>query len=104
MQPEVLKGHVDLLLLATLERSPAHGYRVVEALRERSDGTFDLAEGTIYPALYRLERGGLIASRWHVVEGRRRRVYRLTREGETALRQRRHRWYEFADAMGVALA
>ncbi len=104
MQAEVLKGHVDLLLLATLERGPAHGYRVVELLRERSDGTFDLAEGTVYPALYRLERGGLVSSRWHVVEGRRRRVYRLTSAGETALGQRRRRWHEFADAMRVALA
>jgi PadR family transcriptional regulator PadR len=104
MQSEVLKGHVDLLLLATLADTPAHGYRVVEALRERSDGTFDLAEGTVYPALYRLERGGLIASRWHVVEGRRRRIYRLTKRGETALQRRRREWRAFADAMTVALA
>jgi PadR family transcriptional regulator, regulatory protein PadR len=103
MKPEVLKGHVDLLLLATLERAPAHGYRVVEALRERSQGAFDLAEGTVYPALYRLERGGLVTSRWQVVEGRRRRVYELTKAGRTALGQRRGRWFEFADAMGTAL-
>ena len=58
MEDETPKGHVDLLLLAVLEREPAHGYRIVEALRARSDGVFDLAEGTVYPSLYRLERQG----------------------------------------------
>ena len=82
MQSEVLKGHADLLLLAALESGPAHGYAIVEAIRSRSGGTFDLAEGTVYPALYRLERRGLLASDWvRAVGARRRRVYRLTRGG-----------------------
>ena len=59
MRSEVLKGHVDLLVLATLERGPLHGYGPVEELRDVSEGAFDLAEGTIYPALYRLEAAGL---------------------------------------------
>jgi PadR family transcriptional regulator, regulatory protein PadR len=104
MQPESVKGHVDLLMLATLATGPAHGYRIVEALRERSEGMFDLAEGTVYPALYRLERAGLVTSRWHVVEGRRRRVYRLTRSGQNALARRTQEWHAFAAAMTVALA
>jgi PadR family transcriptional regulator, regulatory protein PadR len=104
MRFEAWKGHVDLLVLAVLEREPAHGYRVVDALRERSDGVFDLAEGTVYPALYRLERSGLIRSRWQEVDGRRRRIYRLTRRGATALRQRRTGWYSFADAVGSVLS
>ena len=74
---EPLRGHVDLLLLSVLADAPAHGYALVETLREQSEGAFDLAEGTLYPALYRLERRGLVASRWKVVDGRRRRVYRL---------------------------
>lgn len=104
MRFEAWKGHVDLLVLAVLEGEPAHGYRIVDALRERSNGIFDLAEGTVYPALYRLERSGLVRSRWHEVEGRRRRIYRLTRRGATALRDRRASWQVFAEAVRSVLA
>ena len=99
MRSEVLKGHLDLLLLATLAAGPAHGYRVVDELRERSAGAFDLSEGTVYPALYRLERAGLLSSRWATVGGRRRRVYSLTRKGRRALTDRRHDWLSFAAAV-----
>jgi PadR family transcriptional regulator, regulatory protein PadR len=101
---EVFKGHVDLLVLAVLEHAPAHGYRVVEALRARSAGIFALAEGTVYPALHRLERSGLARSRWQTVDGRRRRVYRLTRAGTVALARRRRHWRAFADGMAAVLA
>jgi PadR family transcriptional regulator len=104
MRSEVLKGHVDLLLLAVLEDGPAHGYRIAEILRERSESVFDLADGTVYPALYRLEAGGLVSSRWHVVDGRRRRIYRLTHKGSATLARRRGEWRTFADAMSVVLA
>ena len=58
MSSEQLKGHLDPLVMAVLEGGPAHGYAIIEALRARSGGVFDLPEGTIYPALHRLERGG----------------------------------------------
>jgi PadR family transcriptional regulator, regulatory protein PadR len=99
MQSEVLKGHLDLLLLATLAAGPAHGYRVVDELRHRSAGAFDLSEGTIYPALYRLERAGLLSSRWASAAGRRRRVYSLTRKGRRSLADRRRDWASFAAAV-----
>jgi PadR family transcriptional regulator, regulatory protein PadR len=99
MQAEVLKGHLDLLLLATLAAGPAHGYRVVDELRRRSAGAFDLSEGTIYPALYRLERAGLLSSRWASAGGRRRRVYSLTRKGRRSLSDRRRDWASFAAAV-----
>lgn len=99
MATEALKGHVDLLLLSVLEAGPAHGYGLVEALRERSDGAFDLAEGTVYPSLYRLERRRLVASGWESVAGRRRRVYRLTRTGRAELERQRSDWREFTRAM-----
>ena len=67
MRPEVLKGHLDALLLAVLEDGPRHGYAVIEALREGSDGALDLPTGTVYPALHRLERAGLIRSDWETV-------------------------------------
>ena len=88
MQREVLKGHLDLLLLAAVADEPAHGYRLVELLKERSGGAFELAEGTVYPALYRLERQGLLTSAWSTVGGRRRRIYRLTRRGQGELKTR----------------
>ena len=103
MRSEVLKGHVDLLLLATLRQGPLHGYAVVEKLRDESEGAFDLAEGTVYPGLYRLERAGLLASRWTRAEGRRRRVYRLTRRGRAELDRERKEWKSFANAVESVL-
>jgi PadR family transcriptional regulator PadR len=93
-----LKGHLEMLLMATLEKTPAHGYLIVERLRERSDGEFDLSEGTIYPALYRLERDGRVTSTWSGT-GRRRRVYKLTRLGKLELEQARREWRSFAAAV-----
>jgi len=99
MRSEALKGHLDLMLLASLGSEPAHGYALVERLRERSGGTFDLAEGTVYPALYRLERAKLLSSRWTVAGGRRRRIYSLTRRGREALVSQRRDWVSFTVAM-----
>jgi len=92
-----LRGHLDLLLLATLHRTgPAHGYALITALRERSAGAFDLPEGTVYPALHRLERDGAVTSSWDADAPRKRRVYQLTRVGEAALAEKRTQWREFA--------
>ena len=96
MNRERLKGNLDLLLLSVLSAGPAHGYAIIAALRERSDGTFDLPEGTIYPALHRLENSGLLASTWADSQGRRRRVYALTSKGAAALAAERTRWRRFA--------
>ena len=104
MQTEVLKGHADLLVLAALADGPAHGYAVVEAVRARSAGAFDLAEGTVYPALYRLERQGLLESSWAETAPRRRRVYRLTRRGRGELARQREEWGRYVSAMQAALA
>jgi PadR family transcriptional regulator PadR len=103
MANDRLRGHVDLLLLSVLEREDAHGYRLAEAVRERSDGAFDLREGTIYPSLYRLERAGFVSSSWERVEGRRRRVYRLTHRGTEELARHRDDWRYFARAMEAVL-
>ena len=96
MNAETLKGHLELLLLAAVQPGPAHGYAIAEKLRTRSDGTFDLPEGTLYPALHRLERAGLLASRWSEVNGRRRRVYQLTAKGVKTLATRQGEWRDFA--------
>lgn len=95
-----LRGHLDLLLLATLRSiEPAHGYAVISAMRERSEGAFDLAEGTVYPALHRLERDSLVSSRWDDTAPRRRRVYELTPDGAAALAVKRRQWLDFAKGM-----
>src|SRR5256885_13847560 len=85
MRAETLKGHLDFLLLAIVADEPAHGYRIIEELKRRSAGTFDLPEGTVYPALHRLEHSGVLSSSWAAGSGRRRRVYRLTARGPRAL-------------------
>jgi PadR family transcriptional regulator PadR len=103
MRAELLKGHLDALLLAALEHGPRHGYAVMEALRASTGGQLDLPTGTIYPALHRLESAGLIKGSWSVVSGRRRRCYTLTTAGEQALSGRRSDWREFAAVIGAAL-
>ena len=100
---QALKGHLDVLLLAALEDGPRHGYAVKEVLREGSGGRFDLPTGTIYPALHRLEKAGLIAGSWSVVDGRRRRTYRLTPAGRRRLGTDRGTWREFAAAVTAVL-
>jgi DNA-binding PadR family transcriptional regulator len=102
-EAQALKGHLDVLLLATLEDGPRHGYAVKEALREGSGGRFDLPTGTIYPALHRLERASLITGSWSVVEGRRRRSYQLTAKGQRRLATERGNWREFATAVTALL-
>jgi DNA-binding PadR family transcriptional regulator len=88
-----------MLVLAALQSGPCHGYAVIESLRERSGGVFDLPEGTVYPALHRLEKQGLLASRWSSGTGRRRRVYRLTAAGKAALGQQVQAWTVFSRAV-----
>ena len=94
-----ISGHLDSLLLAILEDVPLHGYAVIEELRRRSDGTLDLPEGTVYPALYRLERARLLKSTWSSGSGRRRRVYSVTESGRRALAAERDDWLTFSAAV-----
>ncbi len=96
---QLLKGHLDLLLLSVLVDGPLHGYRIIESIRERSDAVLDLGEGTVYPALHRLERAGWLASAWSTEDGRRRRTYRLTPQGEREMARQRTEWRQFNTAM-----
>lgn len=103
MRAETLKGHLDGLLLVSLEQGPRHGYAIMEALRDGSGGQFDLPTGTIYPALRRLERAGLVHGVWAEAAGRRRRVYQLTAAGRRALATERGTWREFSAAVTALL-
>lgn len=104
MKPEELKGHLDALILATLAREPLHGYAVIEQLKARSGGELALPEGTIYPALHRLEADGLLSSVWSAGTGRKRRVYSITKRGEKELGIARTRWRAFSTTIEAVLA
>ena len=99
MATNQVKGSLDLLLMGVLQHGPAHGYAIISALRERSDGEFDLAEGTIYPALHRLEESGHITSSVALSNGRRRRTYSLTAPGRRAFAAQRKEWFGFVQSV-----
>jgi PadR family transcriptional regulator len=103
MRTDLLRGQLDALLLAVLSDGPRHGYAIVEELRGRTGGELHLAEGTLYPALHRLERDGLLESRWATDAPRRRRVYAVTPAGRAALADRRDEWRGFVRAVGAVL-
>lgn len=97
---ELIKGSVEHLILFLLSRRPMHGYLIIKELEERSGGYFKLSEGTIYPALHRLEREGFIEGRWErSPQGLERKVYRLTPKGEKVLEGREREWRGFIRAL-----
>nr|WP_228046919.1 helix-turn-helix transcriptional regulator [Saccharopolyspora sp. HNM0983] len=99
VKADALRGHLDALLLATLDGRALHGYAIIEALQERSGGALDLPTGTVYPALRRLERAGYVRSSWSTVGGRQRRTYQLTSAGAQELAAERRAWREFTSAI-----
>ena len=99
-QQEMLKGNTETLLLALLELEPMYGYRIVKEVEQRSSGYFAFKEGTLYPALHRLERANLVAGRWQDTPNNvRRRYYQITAKGRQALADRLKEWQLFARAM-----
>ena len=104
MRGEVIKNHLELLVLTALKAGPGHGYSIIRAIRDRSDGEFELLEGSLYPALHRLERNRLVTSSWSNVAGRKRRVYKLSQKGRAALEQQERDWRRFERAMNLVLA
>lgn len=103
MQSEQLRGHLSMLLLGVLDSGPAHGYAIIGALKEQSSGVLDLKEGAVYPALHRLEDGGLVASDWQVIDGKRRRIYSLTPKGKKALVQQHDGWLQLTQAVNAVV-
>jgi DNA-binding PadR family transcriptional regulator len=91
--------NLDLLLLVRLATGPMHGYGLIVALREESDGEFDYPEGTIYPALHRLEAEGLVVSSSMRADGRVRRVYTLTAQGRISTAARITAWRRYSEAV-----
>lgn len=104
MRTDNLRGHLDLVLLGTLAKAPGHGYAIIGSLKDQTGGVLDLPEGSVYPALHRLEDLGLVASEWDRVEGRRRRLYRLTAKGSEALAAEAKEWKRLSRSIETVLA
>src|SRR5688500_3779812 len=102
-----LRGHLETLILATLERRDAHGLEILRRLEEAGCGLLRLKEGSLYPALYRLESAGEVAAVWeaqpHGRRGARRRIYRLTAKGKRELARGRVEWQQFVRILGGIL-
>ena len=99
-QQEMLKGNTDTLLLALLDKEAMYGYQIVKEVDERSSGYFAFKEGTLYPALHRLEKAKLIEGRWEDTSNNvRRRYYLITDKGLQALTDRLSEWQRFTIAM-----
>ncbi|WP_026115717.1 PadR family transcriptional regulator [Nocardiopsis kunsanensis] len=103
MRQDAVRGHLDGLLLAVLESGPLHGYAIITAVQQRSSGVLELRTGTIYPALNRLERTGLLHSSWQSVGERPKRCYELTDAGRRMLSEERSAWESFTTAIGSVL-
>lgn len=101
MRGDALKGHLDYLILSILADNPLHGYAIIDELRRRSDEVIDVPEGTLYPALHRLEKAGLISATWNEANGRRRKSYRLTQNGTGQLVDERRAWSSFTSAVAA---
>ena len=103
-KPDALQGTLDLLVLKTLSRGPQHGYGIAAHLQAISDDVLRVEEGSLYPALHRMEQTGWIAASWHVTEnGRRARFYKLTRAGQQRLADEQQKWDRLTKAVGKVL-
>ncbi len=101
---ELLKGNTDSLLLCLISREPTYGYQIVRELEQRSNGYFRFKEGTLYPALHRLEREGLIEARWQILpNGQQRRYYYITEKGREVLAARLATWQDFSTAVKAVM-
>ena len=97
------KGTLPTLILEALVREPSHGSRIAQGIKERSKGVLDFKEGTLYPALHKLENEGLVESYEEVENGRLRRYYRITKSGRAVLAKDRAEWRDLSRAVTVIL-
>lgn len=101
---ELLKGSTDGLLLHLISQQPMYGYQIIKELDRQSGGYFRFREGTLYPALHRLERQGLLSSQWQRSPGgQERRYYTLTLRGQRVLEAKMAEWHSFSQAVNLVL-
>ena len=99
---DLMKGNIDSLLLCLMSQQPMYGYQIMRELEGRSRGYFRFKEGTLYPALHRLEKSGLIAGSWQAIPGgRQRRYYHMTDKGRRVLAEKTTQWRDFFAAMNM---
>ena len=97
MDSRLLTGTVDMLILEVVAGADSYGYQIAQTVLSRSAGRFELKEGSLYPALHRLQRQKMLTGYWvDTEEGRRRKYYRITARGKTALKAKRDEWDRFA--------
>ena len=102
MDSRLLWGTVDMLILEVVSRGPTYGYEIAQTVLDRSRGYFEITEGSLYPALHRLERQKLLEAFWKEADGRARKYYKLTPPGRKALAVRKEEWQKFTSGvMGV---
>ncbi len=101
---ELLKVNIDSLLLSLIGQKPMYGYQIIKELDKKSLGYFQFKEGTLYPALHRLEKKGLIGSTWESLpSGRQRRYYHITERGSGLLAEKKSEWLDFSAAMNLII-
>lgn len=101
---ELMKGSSESLLLCLVSQQPMYGYQIVKELDRKSQGYFKFKEGTLYPALHRLEEAGLIEGKWQLLpSGRQRRYYHITNKGRHLLAVKRNQWQDFFTAMNLII-
>jgi len=103
-QPDLLQGTLDLLILRTLDLGPRHGWSIAKRIQEMSREALRVNQGSLYPALYRLEDRGWVAAEWGISdEGRRAKFYRLTSAGRKQLGEEARQWRAFSAAVDLVL-
>ncbi|MFH0769019.1 MAG: PadR family transcriptional regulator [Chloroflexota bacterium] len=101
---KLMKSNIDSLLLSLIGQQPMYGYHILKELESRSQGYFKFKEGTLYPALHRLEKAGLVVGKWQMLpSGRQRRYYYITDKGQRLLATKRSQWQDFAAAMNLII-
>jgi PadR family transcriptional regulator PadR len=102
---DLLRGTLEMLILRSLNDGSMHGYGITERLQDFSEEVLTVDEGSLYPALYRMQRKGLVTSQWGKSQNNRKaRFYSITRKGRAHLEKASETWYKFSDAVSRAMA
>ncbi|MBV8832966.1 MAG: PadR family transcriptional regulator [Acidobacteriaceae bacterium] len=100
---DLLQGTLDLFILRTLALEPLHGYGIVQRLKQISNNALQIRQGSLYPALYRLEKRGLLKASWKTISGRDAKFYTLTKDGERELETEKAGWERFSAVVRLVL-
>ena len=103
LNKELIKGSTITLILNELSKEPMYGYKMIKEIEGKSNGVFIFKEGTLYPILHDLEKKKFIESYWEVENGRRRKYYKITKQGIKELNVREEEWQLFSKTMGLVL-